>query len=330
MQAVPHVSVVIPTRARPQMLRRAIQSVLLQTVKQFEIIVVLDGMDTVTEKVLAEFDDPRIHLVSLFHKVGGSQARNIGAGAARGRYIALLDDDDEWLPNKLEAQLELADACCGLNFVVVTEYLYRVDAQPDEIWPAHPPAPHEPLSEFLFSSRGGFQTSTYLCPRELMLRVPFTAGLKKHQDWDWFLQLAALPQFQLLVVPEPLSIYWVPQRNRASVSGHLDWWFSHGWAGSRRPLMTRKAYARFLVKISVPTARLQGAGFAALLHLFSDLVLFGYPSPFLLAEFFVAAMLPAKLRLRLRPALQNWRKLHPGWFGAHVHKAIQGAPYAER
>jgi len=333
MQDVPHVSVVIPTRARPQMLRRAIQSVLRQTIKQLEIIVVLDGMDAVTEKILAEFGDPRIHLVALFHMVGGSQARNIGASAARGRYIALLDDDDEWMPRKLEAQLELADACCGLNFVVATEYLYRVEGQPDEVWPAHLPVAREPLSEFLFSSRGGFQTSTYLCPRELMLRVPFTSSLKKHQDWDWFLQLAALPGFQLLVVPEPLSIYWAPQRNRASVSGHLDWSFSHGWATSRRSLMTRKAYARFLVKICVPSARQQGAGLPAMLHLFSDLVLLGTPTPFLVAEFFVAAMLPDKLRLRLRPALQSWRSAHPallGLLGMHTHKAVPGAPYAER
>lgn len=316
MHDVPEVSVVIPTRARPQFLRRAIKSVLQQTFERLEVIVVLDGEDSVTAKVVEEFADARITLVSLYHIVGGSQARNIGVRKARGRYIALLDDDDEWLPNKLEAQLDLAEACCALNFVVVTEYLYRVEGQPDEIWPAHHPAPGEPLSEFLFSSRGGFQTSTYLCPRELMLRVPFTVGLQKHQDWDWFLQLAALPEFQLLVIPQPLSIYWVPQRTRVSVSGHLDWSFSHGWARSRHSLMTRKAYARFLVKICTRAARLQGAGLPAILRLLCDLILFGYPTPLLLAEFFVAAIVPDNLRLRLRPALLNWRKAHPRLLGA--------------
>jgi glycosyltransferase involved in cell wall biosynthesis len=236
------------------MLRRAIASALQQTMQKLEIIVVLDGQDSVTAKVVEEFADARIRLISVDHMVGGSQARNIGARVAKGRYIALLDDDDEWMPRKLEAQLELADACCALNFVVVSEYLYRVEGQPDEVWPAHLPAPGEPFSEFLFSSRGGFQTSTYLCPRELMLRVPFTNGLKKHQDWDWFLKLAALPEFQLLVVPEPHSIYWVPQRSRVSVSGQLDWSFSHGWARGRLKLMTRKAYSRFLVKICARSA----------------------------------------------------------------------------
>jgi glycosyltransferase involved in cell wall biosynthesis len=318
MQDVPYISVVIPTRARPQMLRRAIRSVLLQTFQGWEIVVVLDGEDAVTAKVVEEFGDPRITLLRLHAIVGGSQARNLGAGKARGRYIALLDDDDEWLPTKLEAQAELAEACCGLNFVVVTEYFYRVEGQPDEIWPAHLPAAREPLSEFLFSSRGGFQTSTYLCPRELLLRVPFSKGLKKHQDWDWFLQLTALPGFELLVVPEPLSIYWVPQRSRVSVSGHLDWAFSHGWAGSRRPLMTRKAYARFVVKICTRSALLQGAGISALLRLFRDLVLLGSPTPLLLAEFFVSATLPDTLRARIRPLLLSLRKAVPRPAGART------------
>jgi glycosyltransferase involved in cell wall biosynthesis len=311
MQELPEISVVIPTRARPQLLRRAIRSVLRQTFQRFEVVVVLDGEDSVTEKVIEEFADPRITLLTLHQIAGGSQARNLGVRKARGRYIALLDDDDEWLPTKLELQIELAEACCALNFVVVTEYLYRAEGQPDEIWPAHLPAPREPLSEFLFSSRGGFQTSTYLCPRELLLRVPFTNGLKKHQDWDWFLQLAALPGFQLLVIPEPLSIYWVPQRSRVSVSGHLDWSFSHGWATSQRSLMTRKAYARLVVKICTRSARLQGAGLPALLLLFRDLIRYGNPTPVLFAEFFIAAILPDNLRARLRPAILHLRGAHP-------------------
>jgi hypothetical protein len=83
-----------------------------------------------------------------------------------------------------------------------------------------------------------------------------------------------------------------------------------------RSFMTRKAYARFLVKICTRSARLQGAGLPAMLRLFVDLVLFGYPTPFLLGEFFIAAILPDNLRVRLRPALLNWRKAHPRLLGA--------------
>jgi hypothetical protein len=79
--------------------------------------------------------------------------------------------------------------------------------------------------------------------------------------------------------------------------------------------MTRKAYSRFLVKICARSAKLQGAGLPAMLRLLCDLLVFGLPTPLLLAEFFVAAILPDNLRLRLRPAVQNWRRTHPRLLG---------------
>jgi glycosyltransferase involved in cell wall biosynthesis len=304
------VSVVIPTRGRPELLKRAIRSVLQQTAGNLEVIVVLDGVDDDTQAAVEGFNDERVRLVALGTPVGGSEARNVGARAASGRYVALLDDDDEWLPEKLGKQLMLADSCGVPDFVVVTEYLYRVEGRGDEVWPGHLPGKGEPLSEFLFSSRGGFQTSTYLCPRELFLRMPFTLGLKKHQDWDWFLRLAALPGFQLLVVPEPLSVYWAPLSTRSSVSGKMDWEFSQTWAKSKLSLMTRKAYAMFLVKISVRGAVGQKEGMRVMLYLLREVIFVAKPSPLILAEFAAAVFMPEGLRLRLRRGLV-WLRSRP-------------------
>lgn len=301
------VSVVIPTKGRPHLLRRAIESALHQTHRNLEVIVVLDGEDNVTRSAVAEIHDSRLHLLVLDQSLGGSEARNAGARAACGEYIALLDDDDEWLPQKIEKQLALAQLCQTGSFVVTTQYLYRLDEHDDEVWPGHLPIRGEPLSEFLFSSRGGFQTSTYLCPRLLFLAHPFTRGLKKHQDWDWFLRLAALPSFELLVVPEPLSIYWVPLRTRASTSGKLDWRFSSTWAKSRLPLMTRKAYASFLVKICVRSAMIQKESALNLMRLLREVLWVGRPSPRLLAEFMACLVVPESVRSRLRYAALRLR-----------------------
>ena len=294
------VTVVIPTNNRPALLKRAITSALEQTHHNIEIVVVLDGTDANTVEMVREIDDSRLSLISLSSSVGGAEARNAGARAGKGRYIALLDDDDEWLPEKLEKQLATADANSTSNFVVVTQYLYRLEGHKDEIWPGHLPMPGEPLSEFLFSSRGGFQTSTYLCPRSLFLANPFTAGLKKHQDWDWFLRLASLPDFRLLVVASPLSIYWVPLRSRSSVSGKLDWRFSASWAKSQLSLMTRKAYSTFLVKICLRAAFIQKEGRQALALLGRELFLTGQPSIFMIADLMLSVTVPEVLRLRLR------------------------------
>jgi hypothetical protein len=111
-------------------------------------------------------------------------------------------------------------------------------------------------------------------------------------------------------VPQPLSIYWVPLRSRTSISGSLDWEFSHRWATSRRSLMTGKAYARFLVKICTRSATLQNAGPPALFKIFCGLLGRGRPTPFLFAEFFVSALLPDSIRKRLRTKVKHWQKNH--------------------
>jgi len=102
----PKVSVVIPTHNRPELLKRAIKSVLNQTYQDFEIIVVDDG-DVSVEDVVKSFSNSRVKYIK--HKIphqGGSAARNTGIKASKGEYIAFLDDDDEWLPKKLEIQMK--------------------------------------------------------------------------------------------------------------------------------------------------------------------------------------------------------------------------------
>lgn len=103
----PEVSVIIPTYNRPNLLPRAIGSVLNQTYTNFECIVVDDASPVDSSSVVAEFDDDR--LVYFEHEInqGASAARNTGIAHAKGEYIAFLDDDDEWLSTKLEKQIDL-------------------------------------------------------------------------------------------------------------------------------------------------------------------------------------------------------------------------------
>ncbi len=101
----PRVSVIIPTHDRPHMLKNAIASVLNQTFRDFEIIVIGNGSGPETERTIADLDSDKIRF--LWHPVNKTvgAARNVGIKAARGRYIAFLDDDDLWMPRKLERQV---------------------------------------------------------------------------------------------------------------------------------------------------------------------------------------------------------------------------------
>ncbi len=101
----PPVSVVLPTYQRASTLARAIRSVLEQTYRDFELIVVDDGSTDGTAEILARLEDPRVRCIRLDANRGASAARNAGIRAARGRLLAFQDSDDEWLPSKLERHL---------------------------------------------------------------------------------------------------------------------------------------------------------------------------------------------------------------------------------
>lgn len=96
------ISVILPVHNRADVLGRAIQSVLDQTLKDFELVLVDDGSTDESVAVARSFDDPRIKLVELGQNRGGNVARNTGVRAAKAPLIAFLDSDDTYLPEKLE------------------------------------------------------------------------------------------------------------------------------------------------------------------------------------------------------------------------------------
>ena len=102
------ISVIIPVYNREQTIRRAVESVLKQTYKDFEIIVIDDGS---TDNTVSQLKGLPVQLISQENR-GVSHARNVGIKASKGEYIALLDSDDEWLPQKLEKQIQLDSICC--------------------------------------------------------------------------------------------------------------------------------------------------------------------------------------------------------------------------
>ena len=108
-QEFPLVSVIIPTRNRVEMLCRAVNSVLSQTFDNLECIVVDDESHDNTEKVINSFEDDRLKYFRHEKNKGASAARNTGIRQSQGEFIAFLDDDDEWLDEKLEKQVNLLE-----------------------------------------------------------------------------------------------------------------------------------------------------------------------------------------------------------------------------
>lgn len=253
----PLVSVIIPTRDRVRDLVRALASASAQSYKALEIIVVIDGFYPDTQSALEAIDDTRVRVVALPASVGGSDARNAGVQHANGTFVAFLDDDDEWLPTKIEKQVQAAQAAGTTDVLVVCKFFLKRSEQDIFIRPARVPRPGEALSEYMFKGGCGFQTSSFFCSRELALKIPFTHGLRKHQDWDWFLRVTSAPQVKLCALEDPLAIWHdLPKDNRTSSSS--DWQFSLGWLRTNAGLFTPRAYSIFIARVCLRSAVAQG------------------------------------------------------------------------
>jgi glycosyltransferase involved in cell wall biosynthesis len=272
----PQVSTVIPTRGRPELVVRAVRSALAQTLPPHEVIVVVDGPDPATCQALSSLREQQVRVIALETPVGGAEARNVGARAASGDWIALLDDDDEWLPAKLERQLQAAARQPGAN-VVVCQHLLRADHAEDVVRPRRMPRAGESITEFMFDYLCYFQTSTFLSKRLLFLEVPFPTGQAFFQDIDWFLRVNRRPDTRLVIVAEPLTVYNEPGR-RVTVTSKIPWKTRLEWGKANRHQMSRKAYSRFIVGSCAARAVDEGAGLSGFVLLLRECILGGRAS----------------------------------------------------
>jgi len=304
------ITAVIPTRNRPDLLIRAIASVLAQTCGQIEIVVVIDGPDPATEAALRAKVNGQLRVIALPESVGGSEARNIGVQNAKTEWIAFLDDDDEWLPGKIEKQLAIA-LRADEPYPIISGQLVAKSPYGDFVWPRRFPEESEPISEYLFNRKtffrgeGQLQTSMLLTRKSLMERVPFTSGLRKHQDFDWYLRVSQVPGAQFRFVPEPLVNLYL-EENRDSITGRPDWKFSLDWLRANRNRMTQRAYAGFVSTQLAPEASQQHAWGAAP-RLFAEMFRHGKPD-YMDVSIFAAMWL---VRPSLRRTLRGIRHSNP-------------------
>ena len=198
------VSVVIPSYKRAHTVERAVNSVLNQTYKDIEILVVDDNIKdddySIKLKTIVEsINDTRVRLVTQPKHINGAEARNAGVRASNGDYIAFLDDDDEWLPSKLEKQLALLQERKDIGgcSVLYNEYTGG------KLVHSCPVYTEENLFQKIFRREVAVFTSTVLVKKSCLLEAGlFDVNLKRHQDIQLLLRFT--DKFNLGVIPEYL------------------------------------------------------------------------------------------------------------------------------
>lgn len=196
----PTVSVIIPTYNRAHLIDKAIKSVLKQTYQDFEIIVVDDGSTDNTGEIVKRFPDFRIHYICHANNMGVSEARNTGIRASRGDYIALLDSDDEFLPERLGRQVQLLENKSS-EVGVVCSWSYNIDEKGNYISKRCLPKKDGYIYEDLLSTNL-ISVPTVLRRKECFNRVGlFDDLLNTQQDWDMWIRIAKYYRFALIKIP---------------------------------------------------------------------------------------------------------------------------------
>jgi glycosyltransferase involved in cell wall biosynthesis len=207
------ISVVIPTHNRARTIKMAVMSVLDQTVRVREVIVVDDNSDDETLEILRQIDDPRLKVLRTSKRSGATAARNLGAKASVGHWIAFQDSDDYWFAHKLERQLE----CMQLNPLAVLCYCSFIQYYSGKAKLVPGPVVSR-ISGDVFQSLLKFSfvsTQTIVVKRTVFEQVGgFSEQMPRFQDWELVLRISKVGSF--CFVQEPLVLAYDTPGNLTS------------------------------------------------------------------------------------------------------------------
>ena len=252
----PLISVIIPTYRRAHIVGSAIDCALAQTHRAIEVLIVDDGSPDDTEAVVRRYAhrDPRVRYIGHAANKGLPAARNTGIHAARGAYVAFLDDDDRWHPRKLERQLHMMQSADAVLCIAL--------------------ANGRPLRRLRGTRvtlgdlrRGSFDPSSLLAKTEVLRDVLFDETLREGEDWDAFIRIGQ--KYAIGWLAEPLLLYndgdhvrmtseaktFTPselERRTAVLTKHRqffgEWWYRYHLAAALTPYIgTRPGKLRHVV-----------------------------------------------------------------------------------
>lgn len=239
----PLVSIVIPTYNSTNTISYAIESVLSQSYNNFELIIVDDGSDPPEQSYLQSlipYLPPNTQLILLDLNQGVSNARNTGIRAASGSYIAFLDSDDQWLPTKLEKQVDLFTSLPPYYGLV---YTWTANVKNNKIVDyTKPTLSGQILEEMLYGQPLASCSSLMVRRFPNSITVLFNTTLKSGNDGDYIRQIAAISSVAL--IPEVLVRYTIrpnsltrsPQYHQRSIVSLLHKLYTYQYDYNQYPL----------------------------------------------------------------------------------------------
>ena len=214
----PSISAVIPTHKRPALLKRSIESVISQTLPATEILVVDDAICEDTRAVVESYKDSKIHYVENSLGNGAGYSRNLGAETATSEFVAFLDDDDIWVPQKLEfqwAELRKSKVDAVFSSMLLQYENSRLSYSTFPILPANP------KEEILIENFIGGTISAVI-NREVFLALGgFDASFPAREEYDLWIRLLS-SGYKISIVEKPLSVAYIAPLGRVRISSSIS------------------------------------------------------------------------------------------------------------
>lgn len=200
----PLISIIIPVKNRIEELKRAINSVLNQTNQNFEILVIDDHSSENIREAVDLYNDDRIsYHKSTKEPSNANVCRNIGVDNAKGEYIAMLDSDDEWMPNHVQKSIDylLANNCDGVfGSIVIDNGISKSTAY------SLPLLENQKMVNYILSG-GNVSTCTHLYSAKSAQSIKWDENLYRHQDYDFAVRYSKVYNFQPIVEPSVI-VHW--------------------------------------------------------------------------------------------------------------------------
>lgn len=231
------VSVVIPVYNRSGIIASTLDSIVAQTHKNIEVIIV-DDCSSDSDELQLKLSQYDLNIKYIRHATNmhGGAARNTGIDAARGEYIAFLDSDDTWSPNKVEM--------CLSRVVSKNEILYSKITDRGSVKPTFAFDNKKDVDEYLIVERQTMQTSSLFMRSNLAKTVRFDPALKRFQDTDFIIRAQKLFNVKFSLIDSVL-VYMSDEDKGGRISSSVDPKPAEVWLEKNRSLLTKRTIAIF-------------------------------------------------------------------------------------
>lgn len=249
-------SVIIPCYNASNTVVAALDSLVEQRREDFEVILIDDASEDVevTADAVARYADKLdVRLIRNERNMNGAYSRNVGIQAARGQYVAFLDADDTWSPDRLR----LADETLTKQkdhdkpFIIYGRFELLREHKSGVLLPLRGIRSHELVADYVFAAGQHMQTSTFVCPTAVARRVMFDDRLTRHQDSD-FMMRAQAAGIDFYFQKDKCANYRfrAGDLQRRIQSGRINTAFCNDWLSSKRDFLSGRARSGYALTVT--------------------------------------------------------------------------------